>query len=116
MRVAIVFSASMDESGQVPNEMVMKLAFALGNYQQVDVMFPVAVLSSVQREDCVVFKYQDVDPDGLIYVFEFMCVAKFNREMESGDIQIVIVFTIVVQFAGAITTLCICTRMHQRKQ
>ena len=76
MRVAIVFSASMDESGQVPNEMVMKLAFAVGNHQQVDVMFPVAVLRSVQREDCVVFKYHDVDPDGLIFfMFSNLCVS-----------------------------------------
>ena len=73
MRVAIVFSASMDESGQLPNEKVIKHAFADGNHQQVDVMLHAAVLRSVEQEDFVVFKNQDVDADSWIYVFEFMC-------------------------------------------
>ena len=32
VRVSIVFSATMNESGQVPDEQVMKLAFAVGNH------------------------------------------------------------------------------------
>ena len=62
--VAIVLSAAGDESGQVPDEQVVKLAFADGNHQQVDVMLPVAVLGCVEWKDFVVFKNQDVDANG----------------------------------------------------
>ena len=39
----------------------MKLAFVVGNHQQVDMMFPVAVRITVEWKDFVVFKNQDVD-------------------------------------------------------
>ena len=48
----------------------MELAFVVGNYQQVDMMFPVAVLRSVEWKDFGVFKNQNVDADGWIYVLE----------------------------------------------
>ena len=64
MRVSIVFTASVDDSGQVPDEYVVELAFVVGNHQQVDMMFPFAVFRSVEWKDFVVFKNQDVDVDG----------------------------------------------------
>ena len=51
----LIIRATGDESGQVPDEQVVKLAFVVGNHQQVD-MFPLAVLRSVEREDFIVFK------------------------------------------------------------
>ena len=41
--VSFVFSASMNESGQVSDDLVMELAFAVRNHQQVDVIFSVTV-------------------------------------------------------------------------
>ena len=32
VRVSMIFSATMNESGQVPDEEVMELAFAVGNH------------------------------------------------------------------------------------
>ena len=43
VRVSMMFSACMNESEQVPDESVVKRAFVVGNHQQVDMMFPVAV-------------------------------------------------------------------------
>ena len=36
------------------------------------------------------------------FMFSNLCVAKFEREIEFGDIQFVKVFTLVVQFVGVI--------------
>ena len=63
VRVAMVFSSSMDESGQVPDEKVVELAFVVCNHQRVDMMFPITMLRSVEWEDFIVFKDQDVDSD-----------------------------------------------------
>ena len=56
MRVAVESSAAMDESGQVPAEKVVELAFAVGNHQLVEVMFSFSLLGSVEREDFIVLK------------------------------------------------------------
>ena len=49
VRVSILFSTSVDESGQVRDEQVV-----VGNHQQVDMMFPIAVIRSLERKDFVV--------------------------------------------------------------
>ena len=67
MRISIVVSVAVDESEHVHDEQIVKFAFAVGNHQQVDAMFPIAMLRSVERKDFAVFKKQDVDADGWIY-------------------------------------------------
>ena len=66
MCVAIVYSASIDESDQVPDEKVVKLAFIVEYHQQVYVMFPVAVLGGIERENFIILKDLNVGADGLI--------------------------------------------------
>ena len=62
----LIIRVARDENGQAPDEQVVKLAFVVGNHQQVDMMFPVAVFRSVDWKDFVVFKNQDADADGWI--------------------------------------------------
>ena len=52
----LIVRAARDESGQIPDEQVVKLAFVVGNRQQVDMMFPLAMFRSLEWEDFVVFK------------------------------------------------------------
>ena len=52
-----------DESGQVSDEQVVELAFAVGNHQHVYVMFSVAVFRGVERKDFVVFEVEKIDAD-----------------------------------------------------
>ena len=59
--VSIVFSATIDESGQVPDEQVMKFAFDVRNHQQVDVIFSVPVFGGVERKYFIVFEYENID-------------------------------------------------------
>lgn len=44
----------------------------------------------------VVFVDENIDADGRVYLLKFRSVAKFKRKMESGDVQIFKVFSIVV--------------------
>ena len=44
----LMVGATKDESGQVPNEEIVKLAFIVRDHQQVHMMFPVTVLGSVE--------------------------------------------------------------------
>ena len=53
-----------DESGQVPDENVGKLAFVVGDNQQVDMMFSIAGLGSAERENFAIFTNENVDADG----------------------------------------------------
>ena len=53
----------MNESGQVPDEQVMELAFAVGNHYEVDVIFSVTVFRGVERKYFVVFEDENVDAD-----------------------------------------------------
>ena len=87
MRVSIVFSATMNESGQVPDEHVMELAFAVGNHEQVDVIFSIAVFRGVERKYFVVFEDENVDAYCWVDIFEFGCVRVLERELESRSIQ-----------------------------
>ena len=52
--------------GAARDEQVVELAFVVGNHQQVDMIFPVAVFRSVEWEDFVLFKNQDADDKGSI--------------------------------------------------
>ena len=66
MRVAIVFSESLDESRYVPDEKILELAVVVWNHQQVYVLFPVAVFRGIEWKDSVVFVDENVDADDLI--------------------------------------------------
>ena len=66
VRVAMVFSAAIDESWHVPDEIVMELTFVIWNHQQVYMMFPVSVLGSTERTDFVVFAGEKNDAGGWI--------------------------------------------------
>ena len=71
-----------DESGKVPDEKVVKLAFVVGDHQQVDMMFHISVIESVECEKFIVFVYENVSAEGGVYVLEFRSAAKFKRRME----------------------------------
>ena len=47
----LIIRASIDESGKVPDEQVVKLAFVVRDHQQVDVKFPIAVHRSVEGKE-----------------------------------------------------------------
>ena len=63
VRVSIVFSARSDESGQVPDEQLVELAFVVWNHPQVYVMYPVSMFRGVEWEDFIVFVDENVDAD-----------------------------------------------------
>ena len=74
MRVAFVFRAAIDESGQVFDEKVVELAFVVWNHQQIYVMFLVSVLRGIEEKDLfsktrsltlmVGFKFSNLDVSG----------------------------------------------------
>ena len=85
--MSMLLSATMNASGQVPDQQVMELAFDVGNHQQVDVIFSVAVFRGVERKYFFVFEDENVDAYCWVDIFEFGCVRVRERELESCSIQ-----------------------------
>ena len=96
----MIIRAAGDESGELPDEQIVELAFVVGYHQHVYLIFCVSVLRGIEWKDFDIFVDQDVDADCWIYVFKFRCLREFEREIEFGVVQFVKEFSVVVQFIG----------------
>ena len=72
-------SVTSAERGRFHNEKIMKLTVVVGDYQQVHMVLPVAVLGNEVYKNFVIFIYENVDTVGKAYLLELRSVSKFKR-------------------------------------